>query len=61
MTNSTIFTNSNRSSFSPATTSSAALNISQHLLQGFGPAVNSRQIRIAKNYGKSRTSHSKRR
>jgi outer membrane protein len=50
MTNSTIFTNSNRSSFSPATTSSAVFNISQHLLQGFGPAVNTRQIRIAKNY-----------
>ena len=30
-------------------TTNLALNFTQHLLQGFGPAVNNRQIRIAKN------------
>src|SRR6185369_4119556 len=33
----------------PSTTSSLALNFSQHLLQGFGAAVNGRSIRIARN------------
>ena len=49
LNNSTVATNSIRSIFSPATTSGLALTVTQHLLQGFGPAVNSRQIRIAKN------------
>ena len=49
LTNSTIFTNSARSSFSPATSSALALTLSQHLLQGFGRSVNGRQIRIAQN------------
>ncbi len=42
-------TNSVRNDFNPARTGSFSLNITQRLLQGFGPAVNSRQIRIAKN------------
>ena len=41
--------NNPRSDFSPATNSSLTLGLSQHLLQGFGPGVNSRQIHIAKN------------
>jgi len=41
--------NNPRNDFNPSTTSSLAINFSQHLLQGFGSAVNSRQIRIAKN------------
>ena len=49
LTNSTVFTNSLRSSFSPATNSSLALSVTQHLLQGFGASVNGRQIRIARN------------
>ena len=35
--------------FNPATTSSLGISFSQHLLQGFGWAVNSRQIHIARN------------
>jgi len=42
-------TNSVRNDFNPARTGSLSLNITQRLLQGFGSAVNSRQIRIAKN------------
>src|ERR1017187_4378944 len=49
LTNSNSDTNSNRAQFNPSTNSSLALNVTQHLLQGFGPALNSRQIRIAKN------------
>jgi outer membrane protein len=49
MTNSTVSTNSPRTSFSPGTTSALNLTVTQHLLQGFGPALNYRQIRIAKN------------
>jgi outer membrane protein TolC len=49
LTNSSSDTNSNRAQFNPSTNSSLALNVTQHLLQGFGPALNSRQIRIAKN------------
>lgn len=49
LNNNTVSTNSARSSFSPATTSSLALTVTQHLLQGFGPAVNTRQIRISRN------------
>ncbi len=41
--------NNPRNDFNPATTSSLGLSITQHLLQGFGPAVNSRQIHIARN------------
>ena len=49
LTNSSVFTNSSRSSLSPATTAGLSLSVTQHLLMGYGPAVNSRQIRIARN------------
>src|SRR5579883_1382071 len=49
LNNSTTRTNSIRNIFNPATSSSLALTVTQNLLQGFGPAVNSRQIRIARN------------
>ena len=49
LNNNTTQTNSQRSIFNPATSSALTLSITQNLLQGFGPAVNSRQIRIAKN------------
>ncbi|MBS1873577.1 MAG: TolC family protein [Acidobacteria bacterium] len=42
-------TTSLRNQFNPVTASYFDLNISQHLLQGFGLAVNNRNIRIAKN------------
>jgi outer membrane protein len=42
-------TNNLKAQFNPSTSSSLALNVTQHLLQGFGPALNTRQIRIAKN------------
>ncbi len=35
--------------FNPATTSSFDLSVTQNLLQGFGPSINNRNIRIAKN------------
>ncbi len=35
--------------FNPATTSSFDLSVTQNLLQGFGPTINNRNIRIAKN------------
>ena len=38
-----------RNDFNPSTISSLGLSITQHLLQGFGPAINSRQIHIARN------------
>jgi outer membrane protein TolC len=41
--------NNPRNDFNPSTTSSLAITFTQHLLQGFGTAVNSRQIHIAKN------------
>jgi outer membrane protein TolC len=49
LTNSNVNGNSSRAQFNPATNSSLSLTVTQHLLQGFGPAVNNRQIRIAKN------------
>ncbi|MDQ2898831.1 MAG: TolC family protein [Acidobacteriota bacterium] len=42
-------TNSNRADFNPSRTGSFTLNVTQHLLQGYGIAVNNRNIRIAKN------------
>jgi len=47
--NSSVTSNNPRNDFNPATNSSLAFSFTQHLLQGFGSAVNSRQIRIAKN------------
>ena len=46
----TNLSSNNRSAdFNPSTLGTASLNFTQHLLQGFGIAVNSRQIHIAKN------------
>jgi len=47
--NTSITDNNPRNDFNPATNASLGLSFTQHLLQGFGPAVNSRQIRIARN------------
>jgi outer membrane protein TolC len=41
--------NSLRDDFNPTVTADLSLVVRQRLLQGFGPAVNSRQIRVAKN------------
>jgi outer membrane protein TolC len=49
LSNSNVDTNSVRAQFNPATNSSLTLSVTQHLLQGFGPALNSRQISIARN------------
>src|SRR6266550_4451686 len=44
-----LFSNNTSADFNPATLGSLTFNFTQHLLQGFGIAVNSRQIHIAKN------------
>jgi outer membrane protein TolC len=49
LNNTSLTGNNPRNDFNPSTTSSLAITFTQHLLQGFGSAVNSRQIRIAKN------------
>ena len=49
LNNTATTSNSVRADFNPSTSSSLGFSITQHLLQGFGPAINSRQIRIAKN------------
>ncbi len=49
LNNTSTTSNNPRNDFNPSTNSSLALSFTQHLLQGFGSAVNSRQIRIAKN------------
>jgi outer membrane protein len=49
LNNTSSSSNNLRNDFNPSTNSSLALTFTQHLLQGFGTAVNSRQIRIAKN------------
>jgi outer membrane protein len=41
--------NSFRNDFNPSTTSTLGFTLTQHLLQGFGWGVNSRQIHIARN------------
>ncbi len=41
--------NNPRNDFNPSTNSSLSFSLSQHLLQGFGPSLNSRQIHIARN------------
>ncbi len=41
--------NNPRNDFNPSTSSSLSLSFTQHLLQGFGPSVNARQIHIARN------------
>ncbi len=47
--NNWLTSNSGRSDFNPSTTSNFSLSVSQRLLQGFGIAVNNRNIRIARN------------
>lgn len=47
--NSFVSQNSLTSNFNPYTTSSLSLQVTQHLLQGFGLALNSREIRVARN------------
>src|SRR6185437_15644571 len=47
--NSRSTSNNPRNDFNPSTNSGLTLSFSQHLLQGFGPGINSRQIHIAKN------------
>lgn len=47
--NNTLNSTSLRNDFNPVTSSNLELYVSQHLLQGFGVAVNNRNIRIAKN------------
>ena len=49
LSNNDVNTNSLRAQVNPATNSSLTLNVTQHLLRGFGAAVNSRQISIARN------------
>jgi outer membrane protein TolC len=49
LSNSTVTNNSMRNDFNPATSGALSLSFTQHLLQGFGWGVNSRQIRIARN------------
>jgi outer membrane protein TolC len=49
LNNSNTSGNNPRNDFNPSTTSSLGITFSQHLLQGFGPAINSRQIYIARN------------
>ena len=49
LNNSSVTSNNPRNDFNPSTSSSLGLSITQHLMQGFGLAVNSRQIHIAKN------------
>ena len=49
LTNSTITSNNMNADFNPATSATLSLNFTQHLLQGFGWGLNSRQIRIARN------------
>jgi outer membrane protein TolC len=49
LNNTSNVTNSARAQFNPSTNSALSLNFTQHLLQGFGRALNTRQIRIAKN------------
>ena len=49
LNNNSTTANNPRNDFNPATNSSLGIAITQHLLQGFGTALNSRQIRIAKN------------
>ncbi|HUI79952.1 MAG TPA: TolC family protein [Bryobacteraceae bacterium] len=49
LNNTNLLSNNSRAQFNPATNSNLALTVTQHLLQGFGPGVNNRQIRIAKN------------
>jgi outer membrane protein TolC len=48
-TNTNALSNAGRQDFNPSTSSGLSLQITQRLLQGFGTAVNNRNIRIARN------------
>ena len=47
--NNFLFQNSGRNDFNPSRSVTGELSVTQHLLQGFGLAVNRRNIKIAKN------------
>jgi outer membrane protein len=49
LTNTTVTSNNRGADFVPATSATLGFTFTQHLLQGFGVAVNNRQMRIAKN------------
>src|SRR5216683_4322847 len=49
LSNSRLTTTGLRNDLNPSTASTLSLNVTQRLLQGFGPAVNSRNIQIARN------------
>jgi outer membrane protein TolC len=49
LNNTSVTGNNPRNDFNPATNASLGFTLSQHLFQGFGPSVNARQIRIARN------------
>ena len=49
ISNRNVLSSSGRADFNPSTTANLNLNITQPLLQGFGRALNSRNIRIARN------------
>jgi outer membrane protein len=49
LSNNNVTTNSLRANFNPSTSSTLGLTVTQRLLQGWGPSLNSRQIIIAKN------------
>ena len=49
LSNSTLTTTALRTDLNPSTSATLGLSVSQQLLQGFGMAVNSRNIQIAKN------------
>ena len=49
LNNNSTFSNNPRNDINPVSSSSLGFFFTQHLLQGFGPAVNSRQIHIARN------------
>ncbi|MDE3166559.1 MAG: TolC family protein [Acidobacteriota bacterium] len=49
LNNATSSSNNPRNDFNPSTSSTLGVTVTQHLLQGFGAAVNGRQIRIARN------------
>jgi outer membrane protein TolC len=49
LNNNNVTTNSLRANFNPSTASTLGVTVTQRLLQGWGPSLNSRQIIIAKN------------
>ena len=49
LNNTSVTSNNPRNDFNPSTNASLTFSFTQHLLQGFGTALNSRQIHIARN------------